>query len=328
MKAAFNPLKTAKRTCAALLTAGVLSTGAFAQDVPTTVPTSFTGTYDLTYALAQTGSPLANGTAVSVVIAPGGAMCLGGYRLTNPVTRAGNVNEAIWKESSLGIEIAVSSLTSGFNEINVGSTSGTWYGQLQGSKTSTATTGCGAAPDLTKINEFFALAQEKYAEFFPASAGVFNEILEGYIYRAYPNGIYLAINDGDVYVMGGEFGSEPSKQGSLEAILSELSGTTVDIDDIPEGDYKLVVTGTIGVFGFNVAFPAVTIDNIGAPSSTDIDDIRDAVKEALKDINFVGTINVSEVKSTSSDFSFVIEFKGSVDGVTSDYKLLYTYTKL
>jgi hypothetical protein len=255
-------------------------------------------------------------------------MCLGGYRLTSPVIRAGNGHEAIWTESSLGIEIAVSSLISGFNEINVGSTSGTWYGQLQGSKTSTATTGCSAAPDLTKINELFALAQEKFAELFPASAGAVNETLDGYIYRAYPNGIYLAINDGDVYVMGGEFGDTPTKQGSLEAILSELSGTTVDIDDIPEGDYKLVVTGTVGVFGINVAFPAVTIENIGAPSSTDIDDIRDAVKEALKDINFVGTINVSEVKSTSSDFSFVIEFKGTVEGVTSDYRLLYTYTKI
>jgi len=338
MKAAYTPLKTIARSCAALLTAGVLSSNAFAQDVAATVPTSFTGTYDLTYANAQTGSPITNGTAVSVVIAPGGLLCIGGYTLTDPVTRNGNAHEAIWKESTLNIEIALSSLVNGFNEINVGSTSGTWYGQLQGSKTSTATTGCAAtpAPDMTKINELFAKAQEKYSQFFPASANAVNQTLDGYIYRAYPGGIYLAINNGDVYVMGGTFGNQPTKQGSLEAILTELTGTQVDIPTIPEGDYKLVVTGTIATsvagISVNTAFPAVTIDKIGAPDSSDIDGIRDAVKESLKDINFVGTIDVSEITSTSSDFSFKIAFKGSVtsSGVTStsDYLLIYNYTKL
>lgn len=342
MKTALSPIKTAMRSCAALLTAGVLSTHVFAQEAPATVPTSFTGTYDLSYANAQTGSPLTNGTAVSVVIAPGGLICLGGYTLTDPITRNGNAHEAIWVESTGGIEIALSSLVNGFNEINVGSTSGTWYGQLQGSKTSTATTGCGAnstpAPDMTKINELFALAQTQYAQFFPASANATNQTLDDYIYRAYPNGIYLAINNGDVYVMGGTFGNEPSKQGSLEAILSQLSGTDVDID-VPvaaEGDYKLVVTGniatTVAGISINTGFPAVTIDNIAAPDASDIDGIRDAVKASLKEINFVGTIDVSEVTSTSSAFSFKIAFKGSIttNGVTStsDYLLIYNYTKL
>ncbi len=342
MKAALNPWKTVARSCAALLTAGVLSTNAFAQDVAVTVPTSFTGTYDLTYANAQTNSPLTNGTAVSVVIAPGGLLCIGGYTLTDPVTRNGNAHEAIWAESTIGIEIALSSLVTGFNEINVGSTSGTWYGQLQGAKTSTATTGCGSstpAPDMTKINELFAKAQEKFAQYFPASANAVNQTLDDYIYRAYPGGIYLAINNGDVYVMGGTFGDQPTKQGSLEAILTELTGTQVDIPDIPDaasGDYKLVVTGNIATsvagIAINTAFPAVTIENIAAPSASDIDGIRDAVKESLQEINFVGTIDVSEVTSTSSTFSFKIAFKGSVtsNGVTStsDYLLVYNYTKL
>ena len=342
MKAATKTLKTAARNCAALLTAGLLSTTAFAADTPATIPTSFLGTYNLTYDNAQTGSPVANGTAVEVVIAANNTLCLGGYTLTNPVIRNGNGHEAIWTEGSLGIEISLSSLLNGFNEINVGPTGGGFYGQLKGSKSSTSTTGCGAvttpAPDMTKINELFALAQAKFAQYFPSSANAVNQELDGFIYRAYPDGIYLAINNGDVYVMGGTFGNEPSKQGSLEAILSELSGTNVDIDipDAAQGDYKLVVTGniitTVAGITIPVTFPAITIDKIAAPSSTDIDDIREAVKKALTDINFVGTINVSEVSSTSSDFSFKIEFKGSVtsNGVTStsDYKLNYAYTKL
>ena len=342
MKAATKNLKTAARTCAALLTAGLLSSTALAQETPASIPTSFLGTYNLTYANAQTGSPLSNGTAVTVVIAAGNTVCLGGYTLTNPVLRNGNPHEATWTESTQGIEIGLSSLVNGFNEINIGKTGGTFLGQLQGSKSSTSTTGCGAttppAPDLTKINELFALAQTKFAQYFPASANAVNQELDGYIYRAYPAGIYLAINNGEVYVMGGTFGDTPQKQGTLEAILTELSGTNVDVD-VPaaaEGDYKLVITGNIltSVAGISipVTFPAVTIDNIAAPSSSDIDGIRDAVKDALKDINFVGTVDVSEISSSSSALSFKIKFKGSVtsNGVTStsDYELIYNYTKL
>ncbi len=334
MKAATQTLKTAARNCAALLTAGLLSSTALAADTPASIPTSFLGTYNLTYANAQSGSPITNGTAVTVVIAANNTVCLGGYTLTSPVIRNGNGHEAIWTESALGIEIALSSLLNGFNEINVGSSSGTWYGQLKGSKSSTSTTGCGAvtppAPDMTKINELFALAQAKFAQYFPSSANAVNQELDGFIYRAYPDGIYLAINNGDVYVMGGTFGNEPSKQGSLEAILSELAGTDVDIDipDAAQGDYKLVVSGDITVLGIKSSFGGITIDKIAAPSATDIPGIRDAVKASLKDINFVGTIEVSEVTTTDSAFSFRIAFTGTSSGVNINYNLLYNYTKL
>lgn len=343
MKAATKTLNTAARTCAALLTAGLLSSTAFAADTPATIPTSFLGTYNLTYENAQAGSPVTNGTAVTVVIAANNTVCLGGYTLTNPVLRNGNGHEAIWTESTGGVEIALSSLLTGFNEINVGSTSGTWWGQLRGTKSSTSTTGCGAttppAPDLTQINELFAQAQAKFAQYFPSSANAVNQTLDGYTYRFYPStNIYLAINSGDVYVMGGSFGNTPLKQGSVSAVLSELAkvNISVDVPAAAQGDYKLVITGTVStsVAGITipVTFPAVTIEKIAAPSSSDIDGIRDAVKKALSDINFVGTIDVSEVSSSNSALSFRIKFSGTVTSqgttVTSSYNLLYTYTKL
>lgn len=332
MKVDTKNLKTAARTCAALLTAGLLSSTAFAADTPATIPTSFTGTYNLTYENAQTGSPVTNGTAVSVVITASNALCLGGYTLTNPVLRNDNPHEAIWTESSLGIEIALSSLVTGFNEINVGKVGGGFYGQLRGSKSSTSTTGCGSstpAPDLTKINELFALAQAKLAQYFPASANAVNQTLDDYIYRFYPStGIYLAINNGEIYVMGGTFGDTPLPQGNIETILTELGKINVDIPDAAQGDYKLVVTGNIQTSGVSVAFPAVTIDKIAAPASSDIDGIRDAVKKALSDISFTGVIDVSEVTSSSNGISFRVAFTGTSSGVSVAYNLLYTYTKL
>lgn len=343
MTAVSKTLNTAVRACAALLTASILSTTAFAADAPATIPTSFLGTYNLTYAYAQTGSPITNGTAVTVVIAANNTMCIGGYTLTNPVTRNGNGHEAIWSESTTGTEIALSSLLTGFNEINVGSSAGVWWGQLQGSKSSSSTTGCGSStpatpvPDMTQINELFAQAQAKLAQYFPPSANASNQTLDDYIYRFYPStGIYLAINNGEIYVMGGTFGDTPAPKGNIATILSELANMSVDIE-VPaaaEGDYKLVVDGTFAVSTTGITLPpqsySVTIDKIGAPSSTDIDDIREAVKEALKEsgIDIVGTIDVSEVSSTSGAFSFRVAFTGTSSGATLVYNLLYKYTKL
>lgn len=332
MKAAQTPLKSAARLCATLLTAALASTAALAQETPATVPSSFEGTYELTYAFAQAGSPISNGTAVTLVIAPGNTLCVAGYTLTNPVLRNGNQHEAIWKETTAGVELALSSLVSGYNEINVGSTSGTWWGQFQGSKVSTSTSGCtggGSTPDLTKINELFEKAQAQFAQYFPASANAVNQTQEGFIYRHYPStGIYLAINDGDVYVMGGEFGNSPLKQGSLEAILSQLSGTTVDIPDlnIPEGDYKLTITGKTNTFGILTDIPVVVVDKIDPPKN--LDEIRDAVKEAYKDVNITGTIDVTQVTQAGADYAFRIQFTASSSGVTFGYDVLYSYNKL
>ena len=250
--------------------------------------------------------------------------------------RNGNGHEAIWTESTVGVDIALSSIISGFNEINVGSSTGTWWGQLRGTKSSTSTTGCGAvttpAPDLTKINELFAAAQAKLAQYFPPSANAVNQTLDDYIYRFYPStGIYLAINKGEIYVMGGSFGNTPLPQGNIETILSELGKINVDVPPAAEGDYKLVINGTITISSVVVLPPqafSVTIDKIAAPSSSDIDGIRDAVKEALKDVNFTGTIDVSEVSSSSSGISFRVAFTGTSSGVNIAYNLLYTYTKL
>src|SRR5690554_6283382 len=101
MKNATNTFRALTHSCAALLATSVLSAGALAQDAPASIPTSLTGTYDLTYANAQAGSPVSNGETISVVLSQDGTMCLAGYTLSNPVTRNGNLQEAIWVESTL-----------------------------------------------------------------------------------------------------------------------------------------------------------------------------------------------------------------------------------
>lgn len=270
--------------CATLLSSALLGSAAMAADA--VIPTSLVGTYDLSYANAQTGAPVPNGTPVEVIITQGGAMCIAGFTLTGP-TESASGSEAIWVASDLDIKVAVSNLSSGtFNEINLATAStNVWLGQLVGSRASNSTSGCEAGPDLTDINELFAQAEAHFADLFPGSVNVINQTLDQYIYRYYPTTqLYLGIADGQVYVMGGAFGNNPAPQGSLEDLLSQLAGEPVDLPDVPEleGDYRLVVDGTVAAQVGGFATPAMpfsfTIDKVAAPSSSDIDDIREAVE--------------------------------------------------
>jgi hypothetical protein len=329
--------------CAVLASAVLMSTSALAQTkTPATIPTSFLGTYNVTYAFAQTGSPLANGATATIVIAPGGTLCVAGSTLTDPKLVNGNQHEAHWEIPSMDLTLALSSLVSGYNEINVyktstaGTGSVTWYGQFQGSKVSTSTTGCGApvvtTPDPTKVAQLFEEAQKKLAQYFPATANAQTQTLDGYTYRFYPStNIYLAINNGDIYVMGGQFGNNPIKQGPLEAILSELAKMPVSIPDIPSGNSTLVLTGTVGALGITTNIGSITIDNLPMPSSSDIDDVRDAVREQYKDAGITGNINVTLISSSSSQIVFNIKFNGSITQsgftITQNYDITYTYTK-
>jgi len=340
-----HPLLRTLGHCALVLSAAVVSTGALAQTkTPATVPTSFQGTYNLTYAFAQTGSPVTNGATATMIIGPGGTMCIAGNTLSNPVIVNGNQHEGHWEIPSVDLTLAVSSLVSGYNEINVyktstvGTNSVTWYGQFQGSKVSTSTTGCGTATpaptpvDPAKVAQLFDEAQKKLAQYFPASANAQTQTVDGYTYRFYPStNIYLAINNGDIYVMGGQFGNTPVKQGPLEAILSELSKMQVSIPEVPSGNATLVLTGTVGALGINTSIGSITIDNIPMPSENDVDKVRDQVREQYKDAGISGNINVTLISSSSNSIVFNIKFNGSVTQsgftITQNYDITYTYTK-
>ncbi len=338
-----HPLLRTLGHCALVLSAAFVSTGALAQTkTPATVPSSFLGTYNLTYAFAQTGSPLANGATATMIIGPGGTLCIAGNTLTNPKLVNGNQHEGHWEIPSVDLTLAVSSLVSGYNEINVyktstvGTGSVTWYGQFQGSKVSTSTTGCGTPAttpvDPAKVAQLFDEAQKKLAQYFPASANAQTQTVDGYTYRFYPStNIYLAINNGDIYVMGGQFGNTPIKQGPLEAILSELTKMQVSIPEIPQGNATLVLTGTVGAMGINTNIGSITIDNIPMPDSDDVDDVRESVREQYKDAGITGNINVTLISSSSNKIVFNIKFNGAITQqgftITQNYDITYTYTK-
>lgn len=326
MKITSHTVKNTLAGCAALLASSLFTSSAIASESPAEIPTSLHGTYSLTFAYSQNNSPIANGTVMEFVFAPGNYVCVAGAVVGDPVLRNGNAHEAIW--SVAGLEIALSSLVTGFNEVNIGATGGSpFYGQFQGSKTSSSTDcpGLVQAPDLTAINTLFELAQEKFADLF-GDANIVNQEFEGYIYRLYPStGIHLAVKDGRVFILGGGF--ELTDLGTVAEINAQLEAIEIDI---PDGDSTLVLSGFVTVLGNQVNLGTIaTIENLPMPSSDDIDDVRDAVIEQFADNGITGTVSVTLISSSSSSIVFNITFNGTYTGVpgTVGYNITYTYTK-
>lgn len=346
MKPVIKNLRTTALACASLIAATLFSTTALAQTkTPATIPTSKLGTYTVTFTNAQPGSPLANGATATIVVAPGGTLCVAGMSLSNPMMLNGSNIEAHWDVSSANMSLALSSLVANFTVFNVyqaNTTGGTsasglkLFGQFNANKVSSSTTGCGtpAAPavDPAKIEQVFTQAQQKLAQYFPATGASTTQQNGDYTYRFYSGtNIYLAINNGEVYVMGGAFGNAPIKQGPLETILSALTNMPVSIPEIPSGNARLVITGRVGTSGINVDIGSITLDNVPMVAGNDVDSVKKAVEDQYKSSGITGTIAVTLISSSSTQTVFNIKFNGAITQsgftLTQNYDITYTYTK-
>lgn len=69
-------------------------------------------------------------------------------------------------------------------------------------------------------SRLFALAESEYAAYFPSKQATRN--FAGWAYRYYPEtGIYLAVIDSGVYVLGGAFGSEVVSLGEISTFVDQ-----------------------------------------------------------------------------------------------------------
>lgn len=336
-----NKLRRVLMSCVAgALMAG--SSAVLAQS--TSIPASLEGTYSLTFGSAQSGAPLANGTAVDMVIAAGGTVCIADLVLTSPTVSG---TEATWSIPALGVKLAVSDVTSGsFNEAKVMSTADVFLGQFTGSKTSNSTR-CGllggTPPNMSQISQLVTKAEELYADLFPNSTvnSAFS-ILDGYVYRYYPGTTtYIGIRDNTVYVMGGTFGDVPVTIGTLASTLAELTGQPVEepVVEVPGGDYKLTIAGTVSSSGVSTPF-TFAIDSIPAPGNTELSNLEDDVRKALDDAEGVdastfSSFQISEVSVADNRVFYRAQFSATtttqtvIGPITTNvaYNLTFEYLK-
>ncbi|EDY87743.1 hypothetical protein GP5015_1232 [gamma proteobacterium HTCC5015] len=113
-----------------------------ANETAATIPASIATTYQLTYSESAAGSGIADGKTTEFIVSTDGSLTVDAgtedcVTLVDPVLYLGNTHEAIWFDSDAGVQYALSSLETGFNEINVGTdthydqTGFTFYGQYR-----------------------------------------------------------------------------------------------------------------------------------------------------------------------------------------------------
>lgn len=294
-----------------------------------TVPASFAGTYNLTYSMSATGGSFSNSQAVTLVVGSDNSLCVDGKTLTAPVLRNGNQHEAIWKDTAASVEYALSSLVNGFNEVNVGGLGGSpFYGQLQGSKSSDATT-CSSTPAVTAgMTQIFELAESKLAGFFPSGATTL--FLENYVYRFYEStGVYLAFADGNVFLLGGGFGEAVVSAGSISSVLSALEVFEVSVGSTGSADlWNLNISGTVVTLGTSINFAGINLANIPAPDLDNTNAINDEINSTLAGVaTGISSISITVVNNASSQRTFDVSFNATANGITIGYNLRYDYTK-
>ena len=87
---------------------------------PTTIPASIAGLWNVRYFESQPGAPYASNELAHFTVGTDGTLNINNQIvLSTPVLCNGNEHEAIWKDSTNNLLYALSSLVSGFNEINV-----------------------------------------------------------------------------------------------------------------------------------------------------------------------------------------------------------------
>ena len=82
----------------------------------------------------------------------------------------------------------------------------------------TAAPAANPADALDAANQLMDYAETWFPNFFPEHASTASAL--GYDYRAYSTGIYLGVRDGQVYVLGGTFGTEAVAVGALTSFIT------------------------------------------------------------------------------------------------------------
>jgi hypothetical protein len=104
------------------------------------------------------------------------------------------------------------------------------------------------ADALDAANQLMDYAETWFPQFFPEHASTGSAL--GYDYRAYSTGIYLGVRDGQVYVLGGAFGTEAVAVGALTGFITPSPRLVSTLCARP-GDTQDVATTPAAAVGRN-----------------------------------------------------------------------------
>ncbi len=338
-------------TSLVILLAGSLS--ALTQAQTAQIPASFHGTYSLTFETDNPQAPLPDGATAQLVLAPGGALCIADYILTDPQLESGNSAEAFWTAGDAGVRLALSDISGPFSEINVLALDGSFLGQMTGTKISDSTT-CGSLnevpPNIEEIDDVFSLAEQAFADLFPTAVSDASlRVLDGFIYRHYEgSGAFIGINNDTVYLMGGPFGDQPESVGSISGVLDQLyielgmepPGGGDNPGDMPDGEFTLTVSGSASGTMEGVPFdqqfdPLFVIDSVASPDSGDLQAMEDQLiaqlQESMESVESDAVSNVVISEETVEEdrvfFNVTFDVDTSDPPMSLNYDLDYEFIR-
>lgn len=340
---------------AGLVAAGTLIGQAALADVPADVPDSLSGTYELTYDFAQSGSPFTNGYPATFVInGANETLCVNGSLLADAYKRSASDVEILWEETTASgtLTYGLSTKTDGsFNEINVSTVAdgkSTWVGQFNGQRVSTDTDCSGAFGLSTDALTALDMAEEIFDDLFPAGGASEFFLIKGYVARYYQDtGVYIGFKDGHIYVVGGPFGDKIIDQGDEAAVLIKLEKAKLKIEapqgcnedvtgQLGCGEWDITITGTVTqtmpvVGQITVNIPETVLEDVPMDNPASEDEIKQILTEYYEEYGTITNLKVEVVTNTSNHVVLDIAFDSSItqQGVTvnGSYDLHYDMTK-
>ena len=296
-----------------------------------TVPASSRGTYNMSFASSTQFSPFSDGATAQVVMDALGNLCFDGVPLGKPTARQASPNIAFWDNASLGLSFSLdlSTLSATDMSLSVGSTTGIAFSTLSGNRTSLQST-CGGnvSTDLTLANQLFGLAEQYYANLFPASSLSFSQSNGVFISRYYPSTKMTLYVEGEtVSVMGGTYGTSLVPVGQLSALIAQITKDNTPAAPI----YDLRITGTGQVIMLNTSIPQkvdIKDYNLVLPDSTNNTALIDFVRKSFASTLIkIDSVSINSVVSTSTQLVFNASVSGATSTKTSTYDLVYTFSK-
>lgn len=195
-----------------------------------------------------------------------------------------------------------------------------------------------------EVEAVFDLAKQLYPDMFPGATKPALGLYEGYTYRFYQgSGIYVGVKDNEIWLMGGPFGSQPTRQGTVAAVKTFLDAEKIRLDGIvvtdpdAEGEYDLTITGSttitlpiVGSITTQLAGLPV-VQNIKAPDPSDKDEIEDVILDYFEEVGTIRDLVVVIKNNSSNRVTLELEFKATVvqqgQSVDTTYDLVFDYVK-
>lgn len=300
-----------------------------------TVPASSRGTYAMSFSSSTLFSPFRDGTTAQVILDALGNLCFDGVPLGKPFARQSSPNLAIWENANIGLSFSLdlSTLSATEMSLSVGSTSGIAFSTLSGDRTSLQST-CGGnvVTDITLANQLFALAEQYYANLFPASSLSFSQSNGIIILRHYPSTDMTLYVEGEaVSVKGGAYGTTLVPVGQLSALIAQITAENTPAAPI----YDLKITGTGEVIALSTSIrQSVDIKKYGIelPDSSDTSILTAFVRTSFSNtLTKIDSISISSVVSTVTQLVFNATVSNSTTvgstTTTRSYDLVYTFSK-